>query len=146
MYQKLTVIGYLGREPEMRFLLDGTAVTNLNVATTRKWTDRNGQSADETTWFRVSVWGKQAEAANQYLTKGSMVLVEGRLKVNAETGGPNTFKRNDGTVGASFEVIADTVRFLDRKGEAPTNGGNTASHSSVNPGGKAYDEEDEIPF
>ena len=78
MYQKIIVVGNLGGDPEMRYMPDGTAVTNFSLATNRRWTDgRSGETRDETTWIRVSVWRKQAESVNQYLSKGSKVLVEG---------------------------------------------------------------------
>ena len=81
MYQKLVIVGRLGRDPEMRYMPDGTAVTTINVATDRRWTDKNtGQPVQETTWFRVSVWGRQAESVNQYLSKGSMALIDGHLR------------------------------------------------------------------
>ena len=111
MYQKLIIIGNLGKDPEMRYTPDGKAITTLSVATSRKV---NG--ADETTWFRVSVWGNQAETCNQYLHKGSKVLVEGALKADAQ-GNPRTYERKDGGWGASFEVVASAVKFLSGKDE-----------------------------
>jgi single-strand DNA-binding protein len=117
MYQSITVIGRLGRDPEMRYMPNGDPVTSFSVATDRAWNDKNGQKQKETTWFRVSVFGKSAETANQYLSKGKMVLVEGRLRVDPKTGGPTTFTRQDGTVGTSFEIVANTVRFLSPKDE-----------------------------
>ena len=117
MYQSITVIGRLGRDPEMRYLPNGDPVTSFNVATDRVYNDRSGQKVSETTWFRVSVFGKSAENANQFLSKGKMVLVEGRLRVDPKSGGPSTYTRQDGTVGASFELIANTVRFLSPKSE-----------------------------
>ena len=109
MYQKLIIIGNLGSNPEMRFTPNGDPVTAFSVATSRKFGDTG-----ETTWFRVSVWGKQAESCNQYLRKGSKVLVEGRLRPD-ESGNPRVFERKDGSSGASFEVTAESVRFLDGK-------------------------------
>ncbi|MCA9962146.1 MAG: single-stranded DNA-binding protein, partial [Anaerolineales bacterium] len=89
MYQKIILVGNLGRDPEMRYMPDGTAVTSFSMATNRRWTDRaSGQPVDETTWFRVSVWGRQAETANQYLSRGRKVLVEGVLVPDRATGGP----------------------------------------------------------
>lgn len=111
-YQKLIIVGYLGRAPEMRYTPSGTAVTSLNVASNRTHTDQDGQKVQETTWFRVSVWGKQAENANNYLQRGSRVLIEGELRPDKETGGPKVFTRNDGTAGASYEVFAHNVRYL----------------------------------
>ncbi len=109
MYQKLIIIGNLGSNPEQRFTPSGDPVTSFSVATSRKYGEK-----DETTWFRVSVWGKQAESCNQYLHKGSKVLVEGRLRPD-ESGNPRVFERKDGSSGASFEVTAESVRFLDGK-------------------------------
>ncbi|MCA9947964.1 MAG: single-stranded DNA-binding protein, partial [Anaerolineales bacterium] len=80
MYQKLIITGNLGSDPEMRYMPDGRAVSNFSVACNRRWTDRaTGQPQEEVTWFRVSVWGRQAEAAHEYLSKGRQVLIEGRL-------------------------------------------------------------------
>lgn len=121
-YQKLIIIGNLGRDPELRVVPNGNAVTELSVASNRQYTTKDGQKVKETTWFKVSVWGKQAEACNEYLHKGSSVLVEGRLSPDKETGNPRTFTRSDGTTGASFEVTAQTVRFLtgaEKKEELP---------------------------
>ena len=112
MYQKLIFIGNLGSNPEQRFTPSGDPVTTFSVATSRKYGE-----TDETTWFRVSVWGKQAEPCNQYLSKGSKVLVEGRLKADAQ-GNPRTYERKDGGGwAASFEVVASSVKFLSGKDE-----------------------------
>ena len=147
MYQKLVIVGRLGKDPEMRYMPDGTAVTNMNVATDRRWTDKaTGQPVKETTWFRVSVWGRQAETTNQYLNKGSMVLIEGHLRLDPQTGGPRVYTRQDGTVGASFEIFAEGVKFLSGREDG---GGSSASYSgeSAGDGGKpAAHEEDDIPF
>lgn len=139
MYQKLTIVGNTGRDPEMRYLANGTAVTSLSVASNRKWNDKaTGEQKEETTWFRVSVFGAQAETVNQYVRKGRQVLVEGRLNPDATTGGPRLFTRQDGSVGTSYEVIADTVRFL---------GSNGNSNGNADSGTAGYDaEEEEIPF
>ena len=135
MYDQLTIVGNLGRDPEMRYLPDGTAVTNLNVACNRKWTGGDGAAQEQTIWYRISVWGKQAEGCNQYLEKGRQVLVEGLLTPDKETGSPRVFTRQDGTAGASFEVRANLVKFL--------NGGvGNSSHSAV----PAEPVEDDIPF
>jgi single-strand DNA-binding protein len=129
MYQKLIIIGNLGRDPEMRFTPEGNPVTSINVATSRRNKDK-----EETTWFRVSVFGKQAESVNQYLQKGSKVLVEGRLWPDSN-GGPRVFQKKDGTWAASYDVTADTVRFLSAKGET------SSSNSSADEAG-----DDDIPF
>ena len=116
MYHTLIIVGNLGRDPEMRYTPSGQAVTNFSVATNRQYTASSGETVKETTWFRVSAWGRQAEICNQYLRKGSKVLVEGRL-VPDKNGGPRVWTKSDGTAGASFEVTASTVRFLSTRGE-----------------------------
>lgn len=144
MYQKIVIVGNLGKDPEMRYSPSGDAVTNLNVATGRKYTDKGGQQVEETVWFRVSVWGKQAEACNQYLKKGRTVLVEGRLNADKATGGPRIFTRQDGTSGASFEVTADTVRFLGG-GQRDGDGAGAGSGAQAIHDAPPTDEEN-IPF
>lgn len=118
MWHKIELLGNLGRDPEMRYLPDGRPVTTMSVATNRTYTDQSGQQVKETAWFRVSVFGKAAEACAQYLKKGSQVFVEGRLQHDKQSGGPRIWTRQDGTPGASFEVIAMTVKFLGSRGEA----------------------------
>jgi single-strand DNA-binding protein len=131
MYQKIIIAGNLGRDPEMRYTPDGKAVTSFSVATSRRYKDKN-----ETTWFRCTVWGNQAETASQYLHQGSKVLVEGRLTPDQTSGSPRVFQRKDGTYGASYEVTVDSFRFLSSKGED--------SGSTGEDGGE--DNPDEIPF
>ena len=141
MYQKIIIVGNLGRDPEMRYMPDGTAVTNFSIVTSRRWTGADGQPRDETTWFRIEVWRKQAETANQYLSKGSNVLVEGRIKGDPNTGGPRLWTRQDGSIGANFEVVADTVRFLSARGEDGGSGDGGGDYDSA-----PAHEEDDIPF
>lgn len=112
MYQKLIIVGNLGSDPELKFTPKGDPVASFSVATSRRYGE-----TDETTWFRISVWGKQAESCHQYLHKGSKVLVEGRLRPDSN-GNPNVFQRKDGSYGSSFELHADTVRFLSPKSDA----------------------------
>lgn len=141
MYQHITIVGRLGRDPEMRYTPSGQAVTSFNVATDRQYTDANGQKVKETTWFRVSVWGKQAETTNQYLKKGLLVLVDGRLTPDPKTGGPRVWKRQDGTEGASFEISASSVRFLSPRSESG-GGGEYGEEGSMAPAGG----DEDIPF
>lgn len=122
MYQRLIIVGNLGNDPEMRYTPSGQAVTNLSVATNRKWTGNDGQAHEETVWFRVSVWGKSAEACNQYLSKGHRVLCEGRLTVDRETGSPRVWQDQNGNWRASYEMMADQVRFMNPRGDEGGNG------------------------
>ena len=136
MYQKITIVGNLGRDPEMRYTPSGQAVTSFAVATNRSYTGSDGNRVKETTWFRVSAWGKQAENCNNYLRKGSKVLVEGRIVPDTTTGGPRVFTRQDGTTGASFEITSSTVQFLDSRAESEA----MATHEDNTP------VDDDIPF
>lgn len=138
MYHTIIIAGNLGNDPEMRYTPSGQAVTNFSVATNRQYTASNGEQVKETTWFRISTWGKTAEVCNQYLRKGSRVLVEGRLNSDPATGGPRTFQRRDGTYGASYEVTANTVRFMSTRSE-------DEAYQSSDAFGQVS-EEDEIPF
>ena len=134
MYQKVIIIGNLGRDPEMRFSPSGDPVTSFSVATSRKY-----KGTDETTWFRVSAWGKLAETCNQYLRKGSKVFVEGRLTPDGQTGGPRVYKRNDDTWASSFDIFAENVRFLSPRSEGFGGGGADAD-------GIDDSMDDDIPF
>ena len=139
MYHTIIIVGNLGRDPEMRYTATGQAVTNFPVASSYRYTNNEGQSVDKTTWFRVSVWGKQAESCNQYLQKGRSVLIEGRL-ISDSNGGPQVFERQDGTHGAKFEVNASIVRFLSTRSETGMQTGD------FSPDAPASDADDEIPF
>ena len=112
MFHTIIIVGNVGSDPEMRYTPAGQAVTSFSVASNRRYTASNGEQVNETIWFRVSAWGKQAEVCNQYLKKGSKVLVEGRLTPDKNTGGPRIWQKQDGSSGASFEVTAGTIRFL----------------------------------
>lgn len=111
MYQSITIVGRLGRDPEMKLMASGQPMTSFSVATDRS-TGQAGARTKETTWFRVSVFGKQAEVANQYLSKGRVVVIEGRLGVDPATGGPRVYVGKDGAAKAAYEIIANDVRFL----------------------------------
>jgi single-strand DNA-binding protein len=141
MYHTIIIVGNLGKDPEMRYLPSGQAVTSFNVATNRQYTGQDGQPVKETIWFRVSVWGKQAESSNQYLKKGNKVLVEGRLTADPATGGPKIWTRQDGTAASSFEIFANTVRFLSSRGEAEASQGGSFDAAPVSDAGDG-----DIPF
>ncbi len=103
-FNRLTIVGHLGRDPELKYTPQGTAVANFSIATTEK-RKGNGETTETTTWFRVTVFGKQAEIAQQYLGKGKLVYVEGRLKLNEYTD-------RDGNRRSSLEVTADNFQML----------------------------------
>ena len=144
MYQSLTIVGNVGRDPEMRYTPSGAAVTSFSVATSRQYSNNAGETIKETVWFRITTWGKQAEVCNQYVKKGSKVLVEGRLTADPASGGPRVWKAQDGAPRASFEVTANTVRFLSSRGEGDGGG---SSGGDMGGGGSFVGAPDEdIPF
>jgi single-strand DNA-binding protein len=141
MYHTLILVGNVGRDPEMRYTPSGQPVTSFSVATNRQYTSNNGEQVKETVWFRVTTWGKQAETCNQYVKKGSKVLVEGRLTPDTSTGGPRIWNDQSGNPRASFEVTASTVRFLSSRGESES-----GAASSGDSGFVGAPSEDDIPF
>ena len=110
---RMIIIGNLGNEPEMRFTPNGRPVTSFSVATNRRYTTQDGERREETEWFTVVTWGKLAEQCNQFLGKGRLVYVEGRLH-------SHSWESQDGQKRYRNEIIADRVSFLDRQASAPT--------------------------
>jgi len=106
---KVMLIGNVGKDPEMRFTPNGSPVTSFSVATNRVFNTPEGEKKQETDWFSVVTWSKLAELCNQYLTKGKLVYVEGRLQTR-------TWDGTDGQKHSRTEVIANQVIFLDRAG------------------------------
>jgi single-strand DNA-binding protein len=135
MYQRTLVIGHVGRDPEMRYLPNGTPVASFSVATTRKWKNANGEQQEKTTWFKVTTWRKLAETCNQYVTKGLLVLVEGEMDASSWMG-------QDGKPRATLELTALNVRFLGSRGARE---GGPSTTSEEPPEGLPGSEE-EIPF
>jgi single-strand DNA-binding protein len=144
-FNKIMVIGYLGRDPEIRYTPQGEAVCNFTVATTERRKDNAGEMQDVTTWFRVTVWRRQAEIANQYLSKGKQVYVEGRLRQTEYTD-------RDGNRRTTLEITATDIQFLGSKGDDA--GGMPATSSPAKPArpqpADSTDEpsvnDDDIPF
>jgi len=108
---KITLIGNVGSDPEMRYTPNGKAVTSFRMATNYRYNSPDGERREETEWFRVNVWGKQAESCNQFLSKGKRVYVEGRLR-------SRNWEGQDGQMRTSLEVSANRVIFLDRTAAA----------------------------
>jgi len=102
---KITIIGHLGRDPEMRYTPEGQQVTTFSVASSRKYKTAAGEQREETEWFNVSAWGKLAEICNQYLGVGKQVYVEGRLKTR-------TYQTQNGETRFSIDVTCNEIQFL----------------------------------
>ena len=147
---KVILIGNLGRDPETRYMPDGGAVTNISVATTDVWKDKNGEKQEKTEWHRVAFFGKLAEIAGEYLKKGSQVYVEGRLQTREW--------EKDGVKRYTTEIVANQMQMLGSRqgmgGAAPDRGDSGGEREARAPagkpaakaGGKFDDFEDDIPF
>ncbi len=109
-FNKIMIVGYLGRDPEIRYTPQGQAVCNFSIATTERKKDNTGEFQDLTTWFKITVWGRQAEVANQYLSKGKQVYVEGRLRQTEYTD-------REGMKRTTLEVNATDIQFLGSRGD-----------------------------
>ena len=114
MINKVILVGRLGRDPEMHYTPQGTTVTTFPVATERSWKDESGADHKETTWHSIVTWNKLAEVCNEYLTKGRMVYIEGRLH-NRDWEDEHQIKH------FRTEVIAEEVKFLDSRREEGSN-------------------------
>jgi single-strand DNA-binding protein len=151
---KVILIGNLGRDPEVRYLPDGGAITNISIATTENWKDKNGEKQEKTEWHRVAFFGKLAEIAGEYLKKGSQVYVEGRLQTRK-------WQDQEGNDKYTTEIVADRMQMLgSRQGmgggagggerEAPDRGESArpaGKPAGAKPAGSKFDDfEDDIPF
>jgi single-strand DNA-binding protein len=137
---KVFLLGNLGANPEMRFTQGGQAVANLRLATTERWTDRNGQKQEATEWHRVVVWGKQAEICGQYLTKGRQVFIEGSIRTRQ-------WQDQQGQKRFTTEIVARNVQLIGGRGErGPEGEAQTvpAEDFGADFGGGGQD--DDIPF
>lgn len=123
---KVILVGNLGRDPEIRYTRDGTAVANLNLATTDTWNDANGQKQERTEWHRVVAWGKLAEIAKEYLGKGRQVYIEGRLQTRS-------WEDKDGNKRYTTEIRADQMLMLGGRGGDASSPSASASRDSGPP-------------
>jgi len=105
-YEQVVIVGNVGREPELRYTPAGVAVTDMSVAASRKWKGEDGEVNEHTTWYRVTVWRKQAEIVCQYLAKGDQVMVQAK-SIKA-----SPYKDKNGEPAASLDLVADRVVFL----------------------------------
>lgn len=148
-FNKIIIVGNLGRDPELRYTPQGTAVCSFSVATSEKRRDKGGDMQDVTTWFRVTMWGKQAETASKYLTKGKPVYIEGRLRIEEWTD-------RDGNNRQSLEVNATDMQFIGTGGRSDDYAGDSSmdndfdsprnSPSSSSDMNQSMPSDDDIPF
>ena len=122
---KVILVGRLGRDPETRYTGSGQAVANFSVATDESYKDRNGERQKRTEWHKIVVWGKQAEIAQQYLKKGSLIFIEGRIQ-------SREWQDKEGQKRTSFEIVANNFRMLGGRSEgaaAASAGGGAGARS-----------------
>jgi single-strand DNA-binding protein len=137
-FNKITLVGNLGKDPDFRYTPQGTPVCTMSLATNERRKDKSGEFQDVTTWFRVTLWGKQAETAQKFLTKGSPIYIEGRLRIEEWTD-------RDGKNRFTLEVQATDMQFLGR-GEGSGGGSAPPPPPSAPDNAGGSNEDDEIPF
>ena len=154
---KVILIGNLGKDPDVRYMPSGDAITNITLATTDSWKDKNGEKQERTEWHRVAFFGKLAEIAGEYLKKGSQIYVEGRLQTRK-------WQDKDGQDRYTTEIVADRMQMLGSRsggggnsfevmegggssgGRSERGAGSGGSAKPVKSGGDFDDFEDDIPF
>lgn len=140
-FNKIILVGNLGRDPELRYTPQGTPVCSFSLATNERRKDRSGEMQDQTTWFRVTLWGRQAETASQYLTKGRPVYIEGRLRVEEWTD-------RDGKPRHTLEVTATDMQFIGggRTDDAPVERAAAVGGAEQHPEPSDLGSDDDVPF
>ena len=146
-FNRIILVGNLGRDPELRYTPQGTPVCSFTLATNERRKDRAGENQDVTTWFRVTLWGRQAETASQYLSKGRPVYIEGRLRVEEWTD-------KDGKQRYTLEVHATDMQFIGGRGDEAGGGSGHSPRTDSSSGGGRPEassggediSDDDIPF
>ena len=131
---KVMLIGNVGKEPEFKSTPNGTAIVTLPLATTEKWTDKQGQKQEKTEWHRITLYNRLAELAGQYVGKGSKLYIEGKIVTNSW--------EKDGEKRYSTEIIASSMQFLDSKPQSAPQ----PQHKPAQPDNPFDDFDDDIPF
>ncbi len=146
-FNKIIAVGNLGRDPELRYTPQGNAVCDFSMATNEKKRDKAGEFQDVTTWFKVTLWGKQAENASKYLTKGRSVYVEGRLQTEEWTD-------RDGNKRFSLVIQGTDMHFIGGDNREETSSDSTSDNNfsalnnsgGIEPSSSASPKDDDIPF
>ena len=135
MINKAILIGRLGKDPEVRYTPDGTMVTNFNLATDEQWKDKNGEKVQKTEWHRIVTFGKLAEICGNYLVKGKLIFIEGRIQTRA-------WDDKEGVKRYTTEIVANDMKMLDSKGQGRTD---DAAPNAANPPSSGTPADD-VPF
>jgi len=137
MINKAILVGRLGADPEVRYTPDGAMVTSFRLATDEYWKDKSGERVQKTEWHRIVTFGKLAEISGNYLSKGKLVFIEGRIQTRA-------WDDKDGNKRYTTEIVASTMQMLDGKGQAKGTGPSSDEAMPPFPGSGQSD--DDVPF
>lgn len=136
---KVILIGNLGKDPDLRYTPGGQPVATFSLATSEKWRDKDGVMQDRTEWHNIVVWGKPAEMAKEYLSKGRQVYIEGRIQTR-------NWDDKDGNKRYTTEIVALRIQFLGSKGGAEKEGTTTGAAAGAPPVNDIGAEDDDLPF
>ena len=136
MVNKAILIGRLGKDPEVRYTPDGTMVTNFNLATDEQWKDKNGEKVQKTEWHKIVTFGKLAEICGNYLVKGKMIFIEGKIQTRS-------WDDKDGVKRYTTEIIANNMQMLDSKGQGKADESYGETANTVSSGNLP---QDDVPF
>ncbi|MDP2855286.1 MAG: single-stranded DNA-binding protein [Smithellaceae bacterium] len=136
MVNKAILVGRLGKDPEVRYTPDGTMVTNFNLATDEQWKDKNGEKVQKTEWHRIVTFGKLAEICGNYLVKGKLVFIEGRIQTR-------NWEDKEGVKRYTTEIVANDMKMLDSKGQ--TKAGDDVTPDAAHASNSSTPMED-VPF
>ena len=137
MVNKAILIGRLGKDPEVRYTPDGAMVTNFNLATDEQWKDKNGEKVQKTEWHRIVAFGKLAEICGNYLVKGKLIFVEGRIQTRS-------LEDKEGVKRYTTEIVANNMQMLDSKGQNKADESSSDSMSSNS--ASSSTPMDDVPF
>jgi len=140
MVNKVILVGSLGRDPEVRSTPSGRPVATFSLATNRKWKDQSGNRQEQTEWHNIVCWGRQAEVAGQYLTKGKQIYVEGRLQTRSWE------DKQSGEKKYRTEIVCDNFQMLGGRGEFEGGSTRAAAGPESPADAPAQPEDDDIPF
>lgn len=133
---KVMLIGHLGKDPEVRYTQSGAAVCSFSLATSESFKDKSGEKQERTEWHNVTMWNKLAEIAGEYLKKGSLVYIEGKLQTDK-------YQDKDGNDRYTTKVIGDRMQMLGGKGGSSSS---SSAPADAAPAGSGMPEDDDIPF
>ena len=137
MVNKAILIGRLGKDPEVRYTPDGAMVTNFNLATDEQWKDKNGEKVQKTEWHRIVTFGKLAEICGNYLVKGKLIFVEGRIQTRS-------WEDKEGVKRYTTEIVANNMQMLDSKGQNKAD--ESSSDSTSSNSASSSTPMDDVPF